>query len=122
MLKVILNRLQTQAEDIISEEQAGFRAGRSITGQMFNLRILCEKYQQHQQDLYRVFKNFKKASDRVWREALWAHMRKYNSNANIIRVIQSLYDKAQSAVLSNGRLVPNYSGSPTRVSTLTNPL
>ncbi|WP_419623966.1 reverse transcriptase domain-containing protein [Thiolapillus sp.] len=51
MLKVILNRLKPQAEKIIAEEQAGFRAGRSTTEQIFNLRILCEKYLQHQQDL-----------------------------------------------------------------------
>ena len=31
MLKIILNRLQPQAEEIIAEEQAGFRAGRSTT-------------------------------------------------------------------------------------------
>ena len=31
MLKIILNRLTTQAENIIAEEQAGFRAGRSTT-------------------------------------------------------------------------------------------
>ena len=29
-------------------------------------------------------------------------MRKYNTNANIIRVIENLYDRAQSAVLFNG--------------------
>ena len=52
MLKIILNRLQPQAEEIIAEEQAGFRAGRSTTEQIFNLRILCEKYLQHQQNLY----------------------------------------------------------------------
>ena len=40
MLKVILNRLKPQAEKIIVEEQAGFRAGRSTTEQSFNLRIL----------------------------------------------------------------------------------
>ena len=51
MLKVILNRLKPQAEEIIAEEQAGFRAGRSTTEQIFNLRILCEKYLQHQQNL-----------------------------------------------------------------------
>ena len=51
MLKIILNRLKPQAEKIIAEEQAGFRAGRSTTEQIFNLRILCEKYLQHQQDL-----------------------------------------------------------------------
>ena len=31
MLKIILNRLQPQAKEIIAEEQAGFRAGRSTT-------------------------------------------------------------------------------------------
>ena len=51
MLKVILNRLKPQAEEIIGEEQAGFRAGRSTTEQIFELRILCEKYLQHQQNL-----------------------------------------------------------------------
>ena len=66
MLKIRLNRLKPQAEKIIAEEQAGFRAGRSTTEQIINLRILCEKYLQHQQDLYHVFIDFKKAFDRVW--------------------------------------------------------
>ena len=102
MLKIILNRLQPQAEEIIAEEQAGFRAGRSTTEQIFNLRILFEKYLQHQQNLYHVSIDFKKAFDRVWHEALWATMRKYNINASIIRATGNLYDKAQSAVLFNG--------------------
>ena len=55
MLKIILNRLKPQAEKIIAEEQGGFRAGRSTTEQIFNLRILCEKYLQHRQDIYHVF-------------------------------------------------------------------
>ena len=41
MLKVILNRLKPQAEELIAEEQAGFRAGRNTTEQIFNFRILC---------------------------------------------------------------------------------
>ena len=102
MLKIILNRLQPQAEEIIAEEQAGFRAGRSTAEQIFNLRILSEKYLQHQQNLYLIFKDFKKAFDRVWYEALWANMRNYKFNASIIRAIENLYDKAQSAVLFNG--------------------
>ena len=82
MLKVILNRLKPQAEEIIAEEQAGFRAGRSTIEQIFNLRILCEKNLQHQQNLYNVFIDLKKAFDRVWHAALWATMRKYNISAN----------------------------------------
>ena len=38
----------------------------------------------------------------VLHDAIWAAMRKNNINANIIRVIDQLYDKAQSAVLCNG--------------------
>ena len=104
MLKVILNRLKPQAEEIIVEEQAGFRAGRSTTEQIFNLRILCEKYFQHQQNLYHVFIDFKKAFDRVWHAALWATMRKYNISANLVRTIEQLYDKATSAVQMNGSI------------------
>ena len=99
MLRIILNRHQPQAEEIIADEQAGFRAGRSTIEQIFNLRILCEKYLQ-QQNLYHVFIDFKKAFDRVWH--LWATMRNYNINASIIQAIENLYDKAQSAVLFNG--------------------
>ena len=65
MLKILLNRLKPEVEKIIAEEQAGFRPGRSTTEQIFDLRILCERYLQHQQDLYHVFIDFKKAFDRV---------------------------------------------------------
>ena len=98
MLKIILSRLKPQAEKIITEEQAGFRAGRSTTEQIFNLQILCEKYLQHQQDLYHVFIDFKKAFDRVWHAALWETMKKYISTI-LIQVIKNLYNRATSAVL-----------------------
>ena len=87
MLKIILNRLKPQAE------KAGFRAGRSTTEQIFNLRILCEKYLQHQQDLYHVFIDFKKAFDRDLHAALWATMKKYNISTNLIQVIENLYNR-----------------------------
>ena len=104
MLKIIPNRLKPQAEKIIAEEQAGFRARRSTTEQIFNLRILCEKYLQHQQDLYHVLTDFKTAFNMVWHAALWATMKKCNMNINRIRVIKHLYDRATSAVLFNGSI------------------
>ena len=76
-------------EKIIAEEQAGFSAGRSTTEQIFNLRILCEKYLQHQQDLYHVFIDFKKAFDRVWHAALFSNIKKYNISTNLIRAIKN---------------------------------
>ena len=87
-----------------AKEQAGFRAGRSTTEQVFDLRILCKKYLQHQQDLYHVFIDFKKAFERVWHATLWAPTKKYNTSTNLIRVIKDLCDKATSAVLFNSSI------------------
>ena len=72
--------------------------------QIFNLPILCEKYLQHQQDLYHVFIDFKKAFDRVWHAALWATTKKYNVSTNLIQRIKNLYDKATGAVLFNSSI------------------
>ena len=102
MLRIILNRLRLQAEEIVAEEQAGFRTGRSTTEQIFNLRILCERYLQHQQDLHHVFVDFKKAFNREWHAVLWATMNHYNINAYTIRVIRNLYNQTSSAVYLNG--------------------
>ena len=77
---------------------------RCIIEQIFNQRILCEKYLQHQQNLYHVFVDFKKAFDRVWHAALLATMKKYNTNTNLIQVIKNLYNKATSAVLLNSSI------------------
>ena len=96
--------MKQQAEKIIAEEQAGFRAEKSTTEQILNLCILCEKYLQHQQDLYHVFIDFKKAFDRVCHAALWATMKKYNISTNLIQVLKNLYNKATSAVLFNSSI------------------
>ena len=102
MLKVILNMLKPQVEEIIAEEQAELQAGSSTTDLIFNFRILDEKYLQHQQNLYNAFIHFKKAFGRVWQAALWAIMYKYNINANLVCAIEHLYDNQTSAVQING--------------------
>ena len=104
LMKVIQNRLKPQAEAIIAEEQAGFRAGRSTCEQIFNLRVLCEKYAHHQQHLYHVFIDFKKAFDRVWHAALWTTMKNYNISHDLICSIKGLYSNATNAVFNNGSI------------------
>ncbi|WP_295438152.1 reverse transcriptase domain-containing protein, partial [Thiolapillus sp.] len=101
-----------------------FRAERSTKEQIFNLRILCEKYLQHQQDLYHVFIDFKKAFDKVWHAALWATMKKYNISTNLIQVIKNLYNKATSAVLFNSSIGDWFRTTigVRRMSALTHPL
>ena len=89
--------LLVQAEKSIAKEQAG----RSTTEHIFNLRILCLRYLQHQQNVFYGFVDFKKAFDRVWHAALWSIMKLNNINTSLIKVIESLYCKATSAVYCN---------------------
>ena len=51
-----------------------------------------------------MFIDFKKAFDKVSHAALWATMKKYNISANLIRVIESLCDKATGEVLFNSNI------------------
>ena len=83
-----------------------------------------QKYLQHQQNLYHVFIDFKKAFDRVWHAALWATMLKYNVSANLVCTIEQLYDKATSAVQMNGSIGEWFrtSRSKARMSSVTHPL
>ena len=59
-------------------------------------------YLQHQQ--IHAFIDLIKAFDRVWHASLWATKRKYNISANLVCIIEQLYDKATSVVQMNGSL------------------
>ena len=121
MLKIILNRLKPQAEEIIAEEQAGFRAGRSTTEQIFNLRILCEKYLQHQQNLYHVFEG-------LWQGMARSLMGNYEEIQHQCQHHTSHWKsvwqgpECSPVQWQHRRMVQNFSRSSTMVSTLTNPL
>ena len=104
MLRIILNRLKSKAEELLSEEQAGFRARRSTVEQIFNCRVLMEKHLQHQRPLFHNFIDFKKAFDRVWHDGLWSVLRGFNIEEGLVQVIQALYTHATSAVLLNNQI------------------
>ena len=66
--------------------------------------MLCEKYTHHRQYLYHIFIDFKKAFDRVWHKALWATMKNYNIDHDILRAIKGLYNNSTSAVYKDGTI------------------
>ena len=101
LLRVILNRFVNQVEQILKEEQAGFRSQRSNAQQIFNLRLMVEKCLWHQKELFHGFIDFKKAFDRVWHEGLWRVLKEYNIDNRLLEVIESLYDEANSDALAN---------------------
>ena len=62
---IILGRLRKRTDEILSEEQAGFRVGRSTVDQIFTLRQLAEKCTEFNQELYICYVDFRKAFDSV---------------------------------------------------------
>ena len=101
LLTIILKRLNPQIERVLSEEQSGFRKGRSTVEQVFNCRNIIEKHLDSQKDLYHNFIDFKKAFDRVYHEWMWSALCKFGINNDIIMIIKSLYANSTSAVLLN---------------------
>ena len=114
MLKITRNILKPQAEKIIAEEQASFRAEKSTTEQIFNLSFVCEKYLQHQQDFYHVFIDLKKATSEdffngigdcfrttvgVWQGCLLSPML---FNVYLERIVTSALVDYEGIIVSNG--------------------
>ena len=99
MLKIIQKRLTPRIEEVLSESQAGFRSGRSTTEQITTVRILNEKARDSGNLIFHNFIDFRKAFDRVWHDALWHTMRKFNIGEGMTILIQKLYEKARSKVM-----------------------
>ena len=93
MLKVILNRLNPQAEEIIATEQLGSQP----EGAPQNRSSALESFVKSTSYIIDLKKNLTKYGTYPY----GAIMRKYNINANLVRTIESLYDKATSAVQMN---------------------
>ena len=98
MASVILQRIKARTEEILTEEQAGFRPGRSTIDQLFSLRLLTQYYFEHGKDLYICFVDFQKAFDSVWRRGLWQVMRHLGYDRKIIRLLESMYRNTSSSV------------------------
>jgi len=70
MTSIILQRIRLRTEEILSQAQAGFRAGYSPIDQLFTLRRLTNTYIEFSKYLYTCYVDFKKAFDSVWRSGL----------------------------------------------------
>jgi len=109
-------------EAYISEEQAGFRQGRSTVQQILCLRLLAEKYSEKDQKVFNCFVDIKKAFDSVWHEGLWAVLRSFGTGPKLIRILQDIYGQTRGAARVNGELtdwfnmtVGNRQGDPINI-------
>jgi len=108
-LHIVNNRLQKFIEnnDIIVEEQSGFRKGYSTIDNIFVLHGIIEKYLSRSRKLYLAFVDFRKAFDSVNRRALWAIMDKYGFRGKIVDILKSMYHNVTCCVRS-GNVLSEY--------------
>eukprot|EP00752_Nemacystus_decipiens_P010806 g9612.t1 len=93
LAKTITNRLTAfcEANDILPEEQCGFRPGRSTVCMLFVVRRLQELGRRRRIPLYMCFIDLQKAYDSVDRELLWKVLARAGIPAEMIAVIRKFH-------------------------------
>ncbi|CAC5396918.1 unnamed protein product [Mytilus coruscus] len=94
--KRLTNRLEQN--DMLAEEQNGFRRNRSCLDHLYVLTTITENRKLRRKESFVCFVDAKKAFDNVNRDMLWYKLMKIGSNGTFLKAIQSLYDATQSAV------------------------
>jgi len=101
---IVLNtRLSQWCErnQILVDEQAGFREGRSTSDQLFILREAVQDRTRRKKGTYCCFLDIKKAYDTVFREGLWRRLWEVGVQGKMWRVLKNIYAKVESSVVVN---------------------
>ena len=101
--KILNNRLVewVESENLLFQEQKGFRRGQSTIDQVFILNTMIQKYLSKRRGrFYCCFVDFAKAFDSVPHLQLWHILVKNGIHGNFLGVLRSMYNKLKSCVLT----------------------
>ena len=102
------HRLSKYVDDnILGEEQAGFREGYSTIDHIFVLQLVIELYNSVHKRVYCAFIDYRKAFDYISRPLLWRKLLSYDINGKFLNVIRNMYSKAKSCTKKDN-LVSEY--------------
>ena len=107
--RVLQDRLQVLAEEVLPDSQCGFRKGRGCVDMMFVARQLVEKSVEHDSELFVLFVDLKKAYDSVPRAALWRVLQRLGVPPHMVGLIRSLHEGMVARVRVDGALTENIS-------------
>ena len=108
----ILNQrlmLYLETNEILVEEQNGFRKLRSCLDHIFVLTTIIRNRLQQNLSTYCCFIDFEKAFDSVHYPSLWYKMLAYRIHGRMLNVIKTLYENLENSVRVNGRLTDWFS-------------
>ena len=87
-----------EENELLGEEQAGFRSGYSTIDHIFVLHTLISIYQGQKRKVYCAFVDYKKAFDLIDRSSLWSKLLAHRINGKVFQVIKNMYENAKSCV------------------------
>ena len=94
----INNRLKTYAEDLLSQEQNGFRRNRSTTDNIFIMRQILEKCYEYNIEMYVLFIEFKQAFDSVGKQKIIQILQELRVPNRLVRLINMTIQNTEASV------------------------
>ena len=101
----VLNKRLTnyiETNNLLNQNQAGFRSGFSCQDHIFTLYSLVEILKARRKKLFCAYVDFSAAFDRVHRASLWQNVLNHNINGKIFQVIYNMYSNIKSCVSLQG--------------------
>ena len=95
---VLARRMLSINEELILEEQAGFRLGRSCTDQRFILQCILDQCKERSLTIYSALVDLEKAFDRVDRSIMTDIMRSYGYDETYINIAIDLHTGTSTRV------------------------
>ena len=101
---VLLQRLNAGLEDLLRENQCGFRRNRSCIDQLYSLQCIIHNCIEFNLPLYINFIDFKAAFDSINRDFIWKAFEHYGLPTKYINIFKAFFRRTESAVRVNGEL------------------
>lgn len=97
--------------NLLCENQAGFRSDYSTCDHIFTLNFLVQKLKSEKKKLYCSFIDFSAAFDSVWRAGLWYKLSKGGIKGKVFDIIKNMYSDIKSCVANEGNVSSMFSSS-----------
>ena len=106
--RVLQERLQKLADDLLPESQCGFRKVRSCTDMIFTIRQLVEKSWEDTTKSFFTFIDLKKAYDSITRVAMWRVLKKLGVPEKTVQLINSFHQEIKAQIHLDGSLLEQF--------------
>ena len=100
--RIIQDRLQSIAEEVLPDSRCGFRKGRGCVDMIHIARQLIETSAGHDSESYFLFVDLQKADDSIPRTGLWLVVERLGVSPVMLSLIRSLHDSTEVRVRFSG--------------------